>query len=120
MTLAERMSGGLLPVTEALELAMTLAESLRLWHDDGRIHGEITPATLRVNGGALELTPPAPGPAAPVTPYTAPEILRGRKPDPRADIFAFGAIVFEMLTGRRAFEGTGPASLAANLVNAPA
>jgi hypothetical protein len=54
------------------------------------------------------------------TPYTAPEILQGRRADARTDIFAFGAIVFEMMTGRRAFEGEARTTLAANLINAPA
>ena len=51
------------------------------------------------------------------TPYSAPEVLEGRQPDSRSDIFSFGAVVYEMLTGRRAFEGDSPAALAAAIVN---
>jgi DNA repair exonuclease SbcCD ATPase subunit len=54
-----------------------------------------------------------------VTPYTAPEILLGRPAEPRTDIFSFGAVLFEMLTGHRAFEGEGRNTLAANLAGAP-
>jgi serine/threonine protein kinase len=74
-------------------------------HDSGCVHGSITPEKLGLTGSGVRLDVPKPGEAIPATPYTAPEVLAGCAADARADIFAFGAIVFEMLTGQRAFDG---------------
>ena len=103
-TLQECFEEGKLPVPESLRMAMSLAESLRRLHDTGHVHGAITPARLHVTAAGLELMP-ADG-AAEATPYTAPEVARGSAPDARADIFSFGAILFQMLTGRRAFDAS--------------
>ena len=63
---------------------------------------------------------PAPdGSARAITPYTAPEVVQGHPADARSDIFSFGAILFEMFTGRQAFDGETRATLAANLTKAP-
>src|ERR1035438_6703739 len=113
-TLSERLSEGKLPVGEALHLAMTLADALRKMHDSGRVYGALTPSSIRPTGTGVDLAA-APEPGGSVTPYTAPEVLHGKSPDTRADIFAFGAILFEMLTGRRAFDGDNEASLTAAL-----
>jgi hypothetical protein len=118
-TLAELMEGSRLPVADALRLAMSLAEALRRLHDGGEIHGALSPAIARISAAGIELMPPVSGPAMSITPYTAPEALMGRVVDARSDIFAFGAILFEMLTGRRAFVGEGRTALAANIANAP-
>jgi hypothetical protein len=67
----------------------------------------------------VELLPPRAAQGL-VTPYTAPEVLRGQNADARADIFAFGAIVYEMVTGRWPFEADTPEGLAAALLNSPA
>jgi len=101
MTLADRMREARLPVAEALRLAITLADTLRRLHDSGAVHGALTPDCVVMRETRLELLP-APGPAA-TTPYIAPEVAQGREPDIRSDIFSFGSIVFEMLTGQRAF-----------------
>jgi hypothetical protein len=99
---------------------MILAEALRRVHDAGQIHGALTPAHLHLTANGIELLPAEPGPTMSITPYTAPEALVGRALDARCDIFGFGAIVFEMLTGRRAFDGEGRTTLAANIANAAA
>jgi len=117
-TLAQRLQEGRLPVAESLRLAMIVAENLRRLHDAGHIHGMVTPANLILTGAGLELLPPRSEPAMAITPYTAPELLLGGATDARCDVFAFGAILFEMLTGRRAFEGDGPEKLASNLAKA--
>src|SRR6187399_3156086 len=111
-TLAQRLSSGKLPAPEALRLAMLLADSLRKLHDVGRCHGALTPGHVLLTGGGLELLP-AEEPAV-AGPYTAPEVLQNGSPDQCSDIFSFGAILFEMLSGRRAFENgdteSGPPS----------
>ena len=118
-TLGQRMMEGRLAVVEALRYAMLLADALRRVHDTGRAHGAVTPGNLTLTRDGLELGPAAELPTGEITPYTAPELLLGRAPDARSDIFSFGAILFEMVTGRKAFEGEGRATLAANLANAP-
>ena len=103
-TLAARLAEGRIPVTDALRYAMQLAEALRKMHDEGRVHGSIAPASVALENHSVELLP-AMVSTEPVTPYTAPEVIAGRAPDARSDIFSFGTVVYEMLTGRRAFEG---------------
>src|SRR4051812_18922860 len=104
--LAQRMSEGRMPVAEVLRCAMQLGEALRRIHDAGQIHGAVTPANIAIGANGAELSPAAPNGSisGSSTGYTAPEILQGRPADARSDIFGFGAVLFEMLTGRRAFE----------------
>jgi hypothetical protein len=116
-TLALRMAEGKIPVSEALHYAMILAEALRKLHDAGKAHGGVTPSSIILSGTGVELIPSL-GPLATVTPYAAPEVLQGETADSRSDIFSFGAIVFEMLTGRRAFDGENQSELKLALSNA--
>src|ERR1035437_1953520 len=118
-TLAERLSEGRMPVGEALKCAMQLADSLRKLHDQGKAHGAITPSNVALAADGVELLPAAQGSAATITPYTAPEVVQGHTADERSDIFSLGAVLFEMLTGRRAFDGESRVTLAAKLTNAP-
>jgi eukaryotic-like serine/threonine-protein kinase len=115
-TLAARLAQGRLPVGDALRYAMQLGEALRSIHDSGQFHGALTPSvvTLTSNGVALLPAPEEPGA---MTRYTAPEVVRGGGADARSDVFSFGAILFEMLTGQPVFEGDGQI-LAGNLSNA--
>ena len=115
-TLAERMSEGRMPVSEALHCAMSLAEALRKIHDTGKCHGALTPASVVFSGSGVELIPSL-GPVATVTPFTAPELVQGQPADTRSDIFSFGTLVFEMLTGRHAFDGQNQTELKLALVN---
>ena len=115
-TLAERLHEGKLPVAESLHFAMTLADALRRIHDSGRVYGALTPSNIGLTGTTVELAYPLEL-AGGVTPYTAPEVLHGKPADARSDIFAFGAVLFEMLTGRRAFAGASEASLTAALTD---
>jgi len=115
-TLAQRVTEGRIPVREALHFAMSLAEGLRKIHDTGRFHGAVTPSSIVLTAAGIELIP-ALAPPAVITPYTAPEVLQGSPADSRSDIFAFGAIVYEMLTGRQAFEGDGQTALTLALTN---
>jgi hypothetical protein len=111
------MTEGKIPVSEALHYSMSLAEALRKMHDGGKAHGALTPASIVLNGKAVELIPSM-GALAAATPYTAPEVVQGQPADARSDIFSFGALVFEMLTGRRAFEGASQTELKLALCNA--
>lgn len=118
-TLAQRISEGRIPVAEALRYAMLLAESLRRIHDSGKVHGAVTPINISLTPGGLDLLPAPDWTTGAITPYTAPEIFDGREPDCRSDVFSFGAVLFEMLTGRRAFEGETRVSLVANITHSP-
>jgi hypothetical protein len=111
------MTEGKIPVAEALHYAMSLAEALRKMHDAGKFHGAVTPSNIAMTATALELIPSL-GPPATVTPYTAPEVLQGQPADARSDIFSFGTLVFEMLTGRPAFDGAGQTELKLAICNA--
>jgi hypothetical protein len=97
--MAHWLTEGRLAVSEALRVSMAIAEALRQIHDEGRAHGAVCPANVEIAECGVVL---ATGPAE--IAYQAPEILAGQAPDARSDIFSFGAIVFEMFTGRRAFE----------------
>jgi serine/threonine protein kinase/Tol biopolymer transport system component len=134
--LAERLVRGPLPASEVLRFAVELADALDHAHRRGLVHRDLKPGNVMITKagvklldfGLSKLQPGAnlialstlsPG-QVPLTavgevlgtyPYIAPEQLMGREADARSDIFAFGAIVHEMATGRRAFEGTTAATV---------
>jgi serine/threonine protein kinase len=109
-TLAQCLSQGRIPVAEALRYSMMLAEALRKIHESGRAHGAVSPATIGLTATGLELLP-APSIDDAVA-YKAPEVLDGLPADSRSDVFSFGCVVFEMLSGKRAFEGTDRSAMA--------
>jgi serine/threonine protein kinase len=131
--LAERLTRGPLPLDEALSIATELADALGAAHDQGIIHRDLKPANikLRPDGsikvldfGLAKALDPTTGDATPgsaslsptitaatrvgvilgTAAYMSPEQARGKRVDKRSDIWAFGCVLFEMLTGRRAFE----------------
>ena len=104
MTLGDCMGMGRLAVGEALRIGWNLAEALRRMHDEGQVHGALTPDVIDLNDTGLEIRP-APEGAPAITAYTAPEVIGGQTADARSDIFAFGAILYEMVAGQRAFNG---------------
>ncbi|MCU1382748.1 MAG: prkC 31 [Acidobacteria bacterium] len=131
--LAQRIARGPIPLDEALPIARQIAEALEAAHEQGIIHRDLKPANIKVRpdgtvkvldfGLAKAMDPPgSPAANAMNSPtlsmhatqagiilgtaaYMSPEQARGRAVDTRADIWAFGAVLFEMLTGRRAFPG---------------
>ncbi len=127
--LAERIARGALPVEEAVGVCRQIAEGLEAAHDAGIVHRDLKPANVRVTPEGivklLDFGLAKPTHAAATsdvltteagrilgTPaYMSPEQVRGKPVDRRADIWAFGCILFESLTGRRAFEGEAFAEL---------
>ena len=130
-TLADRIARAPLPVDEALAIAKQIADALEAAHEQGIIHRDLKPANVKVRddgtvkvldfGLAKALEPPgavsgsvsmSPTITSPATTqagmilgtaaYMSPEQARGRAVDKRADIWAFGCVLYEMLTGRRA------------------
>ena len=127
-TLADRIARGPLPLEEALAIARQIGEALEAAHDKGIIHRDLTPSNVKIADGVVKVldfglakawegAPEAQLATAPTltsmldrertilgTPaYMSPEQARGRALDKRADIWAFGCVLFEMLTGRAAF-----------------
>ncbi|HKC59545.1 MAG TPA: tetratricopeptide repeat protein [Myxococcales bacterium] len=125
-TLRERLARGPLPALDALGYARQLAAGLAAAHANGVVHRDLKPENLFITRddrlkildfGVAKLLPsdtPGSGPAGSstasggivgTTPYMSPEQIRGASVDPRSDVFSFGAIVHEMLTGTPAFRG---------------
>jgi eukaryotic-like serine/threonine-protein kinase len=126
-TLADRLADGPLPIDQALGLARDVAEALEAAHQRAIVHRDLKPANIKITpdgarvldfGIAKALRPDQSGEVAPLTTavvrpgavmgtaaYMSPEQARGQRVDHRADIWAFGCLLFEMLTGERAFTG---------------
>ncbi len=123
-TLAERLKAGALPLRKALDTAVQIARGLAAAHDKHVVHRDLKPENLfllrdgRVKildfglarqlpsfTGATQTVAAAtdPGVVMGTVGYMAPEQVRGETVDARADLFAFGAVLYEMLTGQRAF-----------------
>lgn len=134
-TLADRIAQGPLPLDEALPVACQIAEALEAAHEAGIIHRDLKPANIKLRpdgtvkvldfGLAKTMEPAVPAGTPANSPtvtspalmthagvilgtaaYMSPEQARGHSVDRRTDIWAFGCVLFEMLTGRSAFEGT--------------
>jgi eukaryotic-like serine/threonine-protein kinase len=127
-TLAARIKRGALPLEQALKYAVEIADALDRAHRAGVTHRDVKPENIMLTRdgvkvldfGLAKSTPKA-GPAdATVTmegtivgtpQYMAPEQFEGREPDARTDVWAFGAVLYEMVTGHRAFQGKSYSSL---------
>ncbi|MGA3018218.1 MAG: protein kinase [Bryobacteraceae bacterium] len=109
--LTELLAGNRMSLSETIRYALNIGGALRRIHADGRCHGALTPELIQVSESSARLLPATPGALEDLTPYTAPEILQGESPDARTDIFAFGAVLYEMATGRHAFLADNPEAL---------
>lgn len=149
--LSHRLSRGPLPLAEALTIAKQVAEALEAAHDQGVVHRDLKPANIRIRpDGSVKVldfglaTTLAPAPSAPdadpstlptvtsptisesrvirgTAAYMSPEQAKGRLADRRSDIWAFGAVLFEMLSGLRPFAAEDVSeTLAAVLMKEPA
>ncbi len=116
-TVRDRVAQGPIAAPDALRYALILGEALRKLHDAGQSHGAVSPDNISITSTGVELLP-AQGATGAVTPYTAPEVVAGQAPDARSDIFSFGAVLYEMLTGQPVFEGENPSALAWAIGNA--
>lgn len=105
--LEERTSRAM-PLEESLRYATSLAENLRRMHREGKVCGALDAAHIAWDGKDAKLSPNGqPGSAA----YVAPEQVRGEAADARSDVFVFGAVLYELLSGRRPFPAENPEQL---------
>jgi dipeptidyl aminopeptidase/acylaminoacyl peptidase len=143
-TLAHRLTKGALPLDQALTIAISIASALDKAHRAGIVHRDLKPGNIMltkagaklldfglakssapvVASAGLSVMPTAPpnltehGTILGTFQYMAPEQLEGGDADARTDIFALGAVLFEMLTGKKAFEGRSQASLIGAIMHA--
>ena len=140
-TLADRLTTGRMPLEEAIPIARQIAEALEAAHEHGIVHRDLKPSNIKVRpDGTVKVldfglakssdpartdiditqSPTLMSPAATqagiilgTAAYMSPEQAKGKAVDKRADIWAFGCVAFEMLAGRRAFEGDDVADIMA-------
>jgi eukaryotic-like serine/threonine-protein kinase len=144
-TLADRIARGPLPLAEALPLARQIVEALEVAHQSGVIHRDLKPANIKLTAegdvkvldfglakvaeSALAASNPAASPTLTLeatragmilgtAAYMPPEQARGAVVDKRADVWAFGCVLFEMLAGKRVFEGGSTTDVLAAVVRA--
>src|SRR6516225_207251 len=141
-TLAQRLEKGALRLDEALKIAIEIADALDKAHRQGVVHRDLKPSNVMLTKSGAKLldfglaklkqeTQQAPtmsmmptnadvtakGTILGTLQYMAPEQLESQKADARTDIFAFGAVLYEMVTGKKAFEGKSQASLIAAIMH---
>jgi serine/threonine protein kinase len=128
-TLREKLAGGALPSRKAVEYAIQIAHALAAAHEKKVVHRDLKPENIFITkdgrikvldfglaklmpqptsgSGSTEATPA--GTVLGTLGYMSPEQIRGRSVDPRSDLFSLGAVLYEMLYGRRPFKGDTPA-----------
>ncbi|MEO8596364.1 MAG: protein kinase [Candidatus Solibacter sp.] len=104
--LSERLGRGPVSPEQAVRLGIELGAALQKIHSRGLIHGGLTPLSIALTEAGVRILQPGPSPVD-RAPYRAPEQLRGEESDVLGDVFAYGAVLYEIVTGKRAFPGTG-------------
>jgi serine/threonine-protein kinase len=132
-TLADKIKKGPLPLPKALDIARQIADALEVAHEAGIVHRDLKPANIKLRpDGAVKvldfgLAKVASSPSAQAAgsrdgtiigtaAYMSPEQARGETVDKRADIWAFGAVVYEMLTGAPLFKGNNVSEILAGVL----
>ncbi len=143
-TLADRIEGGAVPVDEGIEIARQIAEALEAAHEKGVLHRDLKPANIKItpdgkvkvldfglakvfteepllpmvsNSPTMMSVASIPGVILGTAAYMSPEQSRGKQLDARTDVWAFGVLLFEMLTGGRAFAGETTTDILAAIVH---
>jgi Tol biopolymer transport system component len=108
-SLADRLAKGGLPAQEALRHAIDIGTALKRAHGRGAVHGKLSPHAILLTASGARIARPVEGTDLDALAYRSPEQVSGESPGWRSDIFAFGALLYEMVSGRRAFSGEGAA-----------
>lgn len=104
--LSERLAQGALAPEEALRCAIQIGAALHQVHARGSVHGALSPYCVALTAGGARILRPTASPED-CAAFRSPEQLRGEPADARSDIFAYGALLYEIVSGNRAFPGTG-------------
>lgn len=116
--LSELLALGPLTAEEALQYALEVGASLQKAHSAGQVHGGLSPQCVVITESGARLARPE-VPTLASAPYRAPEQVRGGRADWRSDIFSYGTVLYEMVSGRKPFPGEG-AELDEQITSRPA
>jgi DNA-directed RNA polymerase specialized sigma24 family protein len=142
-TLAERLQSGAMPIDETLALVAQIAEGLEAAHENGIVHRDLKPANIKITpegkakildfglakaleergtnpniekSQTLSAQHTTPGMIFGTIPYMSPEQARGRPVDKRSDIWSLGCVLYELFSGRRAFDGEAVTDVLAKIL----